>query len=156
MKRRVALAPVIREAADFAVQNSNVELRCALAEDLWEVEADEAQLVQVINNLAVNAVQAMPDGGVLSLSAKNCHHGGTIPDPDGDAHGIAITVSDTGVGIPPENMAKIFDPFFTTKASGTGLGLATTYSVVRNHGGNLKVESVPGQGTTFHILLPAA
>ena len=154
-KRRVRLTPVIHEAAGFAVQNTGVELRCALAEDLWEVEADEIQLVQVINNLAVNAVQAMPGGGILSITAKNSQ-----PDPDaagarGEARWVALMVADTGVGIPPENITRIFEPFFTTKPTGTGLGLATCYAVIRKHGGRLRVESVPGQGTTFHILLPA-
>ena len=154
-KKRVRLAPVVREAADFAVQNTRVELRCAIAGDLMEVEADEAQLVQVINNLAVNAVQAMPGGGVLSITARNCSQEEGSQVLERRTHGISIAVSDTGVGIPPENLARIFDPFFTTKPNGTGLGLATSYSVVRKHGGILRVESVPGEGTTFHILLPA-
>jgi PAS domain S-box-containing protein len=151
-KKRVALGPVIREAVGFAVQNSRLELRCELPENLPEVEGDEAQLVQVFNNLAVNAVQAMPGGGVLAIAAEIT--GGDGADRPG--RWISLRVSDTGVGIPPENMARIFDPFFTTKPNGTGLGLATSYSVIRKLGGNLRVESTPGRGTTFHILLPAA
>lgn len=155
-KKRVRLAPLIREAAGFALQNAGVELRCTLADDLGDVEADEVQLLQVVNNLAVNAVQAMPGGGVLSITAANA-----APDPEvarthGETRWIAIAVADTGVGIPPENIARIFEPFFTTKPKGTGLGLATCYAVIRSHGGKLRVDSVPGQGTTFHILLPAA
>jgi PAS domain S-box-containing protein len=155
-KKLVELAPVIREAADFAVQNTAVRLRCTLPGDLWPVEADEAQLVQVINNLAVNAVQAMPGGGVLTVEASNYTSIGGEAGSEAEARWVNIEVADTGVGIPKDNLAKIFDPFFTTKPKGTGLGLATCYSIVTKHGGHLRVESVQGKGTTFHILLPAA
>jgi signal transduction histidine kinase len=152
--KRLSLRPVIAEAADFAVQNTRVRLECAVDADLWEVEADEAQLVQVINNLAVNAVQAMPGGGQLSIRAQNEPVQDPIPGLP-SRHWIAITVADTGVGIPAEHMAKIFEPFFTTKPKGTGLGLATAYAVISKHGGHLRVDSVLNEGTTFHIRLPA-
>ena len=154
-KKRVRLLPLIREASTLALHNSSVELRFKLAEDLWEVEADEIQLLQVINNLAVNAVQAMPGGGTLSVSAENLLANLDHPDAAGQGNWIKLAVADTGVGIPAENLARIFEPFFTTKPKGTGLGLATCYAVISKHGGKLRVESLPGQGTTFHILLPA-
>ncbi len=154
MMKRVALRPVLVEAADFAVQNTPVKLECEVEPGLWEVEADEAQLVQVFNNLAVNAVQAMPGGGRLVVRANNEALEPPIPGLP-SRHWIAISVADTGVGIPPEHMAKIFEPFFTTKPKGTGLGLATAYAVISKHGGHLRVDSVPNQGTTFHIRLPA-
>jgi PAS domain S-box-containing protein len=154
-KKRVRLLPLIREAATLAMHNSSVELRFDLAKDLWEVEADEVQLLQVINNLAVNAVQAMPGGGTLSIKAENIAANLDHPDAMGQPNWIKLTVADTGVGIPQENIARIFEPFFTTKPTGTGLGLATCYAVISKHGGKLRVDSVPGQGTTFHILLPA-
>jgi two-component system cell cycle sensor histidine kinase/response regulator CckA len=153
-KKRVRLLPLIREAATLAMLNSSVELGFQLAEDLWEVEADEIQLLQVINNLAVNAVQAMPGGGTLSVTAENLPTNLDHPDADGHPRWIKLTLADTGVGIPPENLTRIFEPFFTTKPKGTGLGLATCYAVISKHGGKLRVESVPGQGTTFQILLP--
>ena len=130
--------------------------RYQIAENLWPVEADDSQVVQVINNLALNAVQAMPGGGLLLLAAEN-----QAPDEDSNspAQGdrwIKISVTDTGTGIVPENLPKIFEPFFTTKPKGSGFGLATSYSIIKKHGGQLRVESALGQGTTFHLLLPAA
>jgi signal transduction histidine kinase len=136
------------------MHNSNVELRFQLVDDLWEVEADEIQLLQVVNNLAVNAVQAMPGGGTLSITAENLMADPDHSDAAGQTRWVKLTVADTGVGIPPENITRIFEPFFTTKPKGTGLGLATCYAVISKHGGKLRVESVPGQGTTFQILLP--
>jgi PAS domain S-box-containing protein len=156
MKKPVALEALLREASGFAVQNPAVQLRHQIAPDLWFVDADESQLVQVINNLAVNAVQAMPDGGLLLVAAENVSPEEDTHAPVGGSRFVKITVSDTGSGIPPEHLAKIFEPFFTTKPKGTGLGLATSYSVIKKHGGELRVESAPGRGTTFHILLPAA
>ncbi len=154
-KKRVRLLPLIREAATLAMHNSSVELRFDLQQDLWDAEADEVQLLQVVNNLAVNAVQAMPGGGTLSIKAENFAANPDEPEAHGQPNWIRLTVADTGVGIPPENLTRIFEPFFTTKPTGTGLGLATCYAVISKHGGKLRVDSVPGAGTTFHILLPA-
>jgi two-component system cell cycle sensor histidine kinase/response regulator CckA len=154
-KKRVRFAPLLREAAGLAVHHASVELRCSLEEGLWDLEADEVQLLQVFNNLAVNAVQAMPGGGVLTITAQNEVPPPELADIPGIPRCVAVTVADTGVGIPPENIARIFEPFFTTKPTGTGLGLATCYAVIRSHGGKLRVDSAPGQGTTFHIRLPA-
>lgn len=153
-KKPVELAPVLREAVEFATANTAVEASQAIAPDLWMVEADEGQLVQVINNLAVNAVQAMPSGGRLTVTAENVEPSADSASPVRDGRWVRIAVADTGTGIPPENLSKIFDPFFTTKKRGTGLGLATSYSIVKKHGGQLRVESAPGRGTTFTILLP--
>jgi nitrogen-specific signal transduction histidine kinase/CheY-like chemotaxis protein len=156
VKKPIALEPLLREASGFAVQNTTVQLRLQVAPGLWLVEADESQLVQVINNLAVNAVQAMPHGGLLLIAAENFSPEGDSHSPLGESRQVKITVADTGTGIPPEHLEKIFDPFFTTKPKGTGLGLATAYSVIKKHGGELRVESAVGRGTTFHLLLPAA
>ena len=156
VKKTLALESLLREASGFAVQNTKVQLRHQIAPNLWLVEADESQLVQVINNLAVNAVQAMPDGGLLLVAAENFSPDEDSHSPLRDGRLVKISVSDTGTGIPPEHLAKIFEPFFTTKPKGTGLGLATSYSIIKKHGGELRVESALGRGTTFHILLPAA
>jgi PAS domain S-box-containing protein len=154
MMKLLHLPPIVREAVDFAVRSPAVEVRFAVPEELWPVNADASQLVQVINNLAVNAVQAMPQGGTLSVLAENLPAG----DPRGlpSRAAVLVLVGDTGVGIPPENLAKIFEPFFTTKEEGTGLGLATTRSIVSKHGGQLRVESEVGRGTRISVVLPAA
>jgi CheY-like chemotaxis protein len=124
--------------------------------DLRAVEADRGQIAQVFHNLVINACQSMPQGGTVHLAAANLliGSGNGIPLPAGRY--VRVTVADHGAGIPQENLTKIFDPFFSTKQGGTGLGLAIVYSVVRNHGGHVEVESVVGAGTTFSVLLPAA
>lgn len=148
--RRVALGPIIVAAAEGAVRGSAVQLEFAVAPDLAEVVADPVQMDQVFSNLAVNAVQAMSGGGRLKVSAEN------VAATDLAAPGIRVTVTDSGCGIPADVLARIWEPFFTTKDKGTGLGLATTYSVVKNHGGIIDVASEPGCGTTFTLTLPAA
>jgi PAS domain S-box-containing protein len=155
VKRRTRLPRFLREATDYAVANSAVTARYDFAPDLAEVEADEGQMVQVFNNLAVNAVQAMPTGGLLSLSAANAPGPDGRAGPDGAPGWVRITVTDTGAGIAPRHLEKVFDPFFTTKERGTGFGLSTAHSVIRQHGGHIRVASELGRGTTFEILLPA-
>jgi PAS domain S-box-containing protein len=151
----VGLEPPLREAATYAVTGSSVELVFSVTPLLHRVKGDEGQLVQVFNNISVNAVQAMPEGGRLTISAENERIGqdGEVR-PDGDEW-VHVSFSDTGVGIPPENLGRIFDPFFTTKDKGTGFGLATCSTIIEKHGGQLRVTSELGSGTTFHILLPA-
>jgi signal transduction histidine kinase len=109
------------------------------------IEVDPGIFRQALLNLAKNAVQAMPNGGTLTVSAA--------PTKDGR---VEIRVGDTGVGIPPENLAKIFDLYFTTKPSGTGIGLSLVYRTVQLHNGDIDVESTPGVGTTFVIKMPKA
>jgi PAS domain S-box-containing protein len=154
-KQRVALPRFLREATDYAVANTAVTAHYAFAPDLAEIEADQGQLMQVFNNLAVNAVQAMPAGGALRVSAANCPPAGGAGAPGEEEVWVRITIADTGSGIAPEHLERIFDPFFTTKEQGTGFGLSTAYSVVKQHGGRIRVESERGAGTTFEILLPA-
>ena len=154
-KKVIALGALFREAASFAVANTPVTLRFEVDPGLWPVSADEAQVIQVINNLAVNAVQAMPAGGSLVVSAANRSCDEESQSPVGSSRWIEVQVADTGPGISPENLEKIFEPFFTTKQKGTGLGLATCYSIIKSHGGRLRVDSQLGSGTTFSILLPA-
>jgi PAS domain S-box-containing protein len=156
IKKTVAIAELIRETAGFALRGSNVRGEVSIAEDLWAVEVDEGQISQVIHNLVINADQAMPQGGVLKLRAENVRIDSkkAIPLPEGKY--IAISIIDQGVGIPKEYVAKIFDPFFTTKQKGSGLGLASSYSIISNHGGHIAVESTPGSGSTFNVYLPAS
>ncbi len=155
-KKIVTLEPLIREASAFAAANTPVILTFNIEPNLWPVSADEGQLIQVINNLAVNAVQAMAKGGTLAISAVNVRPDRGSATPSTDGRWVDITIADNGSGISPENLQKIFEPFFTTKPKGTGLGLATCYSIVKKHGGQLRVDSQLGVGTTFHIVLPAA
>jgi CheY-like chemotaxis protein len=130
----------------------------AIAPNLWSAEFDPGQISHVIANLVVNAEQAMPDGGTLHVDCDNfpCPPEKASPIPDlvpGDY--IRIRVRDEGVGIPEQYLKQIFDPYFTTKPSGNGLGLATTYSIVKNQSGHITVESAQDCGSTFTVYLPA-
>ena len=128
-----------------------IEAITQLEEDLPKIYADPQELEQVLVNLYFNAIDAMPDGGALTVGAKL-----SLGAP-GVSQEVAITVSDTGFGIAPEDLPKIFQPFFTArKKSGLGLGLPICDRIIKNHGGRIKVESQPGQGTTFEIYLPVA
>jgi PAS domain S-box-containing protein len=146
----------------------NIRISSRVAADLWPVVGDPSQLHQVLLNLAVNARDAMPQGGTLALDAANltidAQYAGTTAGSKRSAwqeakagpH-VVLQVTDTGLGMSPEVQARIFEPFFTTKPPGlgTGIGLATVHTVIKSHGGFLEVESKPGRGTTFKIYLPA-
>jgi PAS domain S-box-containing protein len=130
-----------------------------IAADAWPARVDESQLYQALNNLLLNACQAMPGGGRVTVAVDNV----ASPDPlhvDGveipAGRWVRIAIQDEGVGIPPEHLSRVFDPFFTTRPDGTGLGLSTTHSIVRRHGGRLTIRSRPGHGTTLGLYLPAA
>jgi two-component system cell cycle sensor histidine kinase/response regulator CckA len=138
--------------------SEKVELKIPAPRDLWAVKADKTQFEQVIINLAVNAGDAMPDGGVLSIRTRNINERESQRIGGGLVAGeyVLIEVEDTGTGMSPEVMGKIFEPFFTTKAvgKGTGLGLATVYGIVKQTGGFIYPESTPGKGTVFRVYLP--
>ncbi len=157
VRAAVDLAGLLREAAGFALHGSKARAEYDLPGGLWPADADKGQIGQVVQNLVINSVQAMPQGGTVSLSAANVTLA-TGPGPGGLPAGryIRIAVTDTGVGIAPEHLGKIFDPYFTTKQQGSGLGLASVYSIVRKHHGHIEVDSRLGAGTTFHLWLPAA
>ena len=128
-----------------------------IARDLCQVEADTGQLAQVIQNIVLNANEAMAGRGTVNIMVRNVD----IPpraSPRLSEGGcfVRIDIQDTGTGIPEQNLLKIFDPYFTTKQKGSGLGLATSYSIIRNHGGVIEVKSELNKGTTFTIYLPAA
>lgn len=110
----------------------------------------------MINNLVINADQAMPAGGLLQVTAHNATIGRKSALPLQDGKYVVISIKDQGTGIAPENIPRIFDPYFTTKQKGSGLGLATTYSIIRNHDGFVTVESELTVGSTFYVYLPAS
>jgi PAS domain S-box-containing protein len=155
VKSPTSLAPLVEEAASFALRGSNVRPESAMPDDLWAVEADAGQLTQVIHNIVINAKQAMPGGGIVRLSAANVTRDTTRQDePISPGDYVRIEIVDDGTGIPANLLPKVFDPYFTTKPDGSGLGLASCYSIVRSHGGHIGIESTPGEGTTVEILLP--
>lgn len=149
-------AKLLVESANFALHGASVSCEFDLPDNLWAIEADPGQINQVLNNLVVNAVQAMPGGGHIRISSENINFADEESLPLGRGRYVRISVKDSGVGIPEEIRQKIFDPYFTTKPYGNGLGLATSYSIIRNHGGHITVASTPGKGTTFIIYLPAS
>jgi nitrogen-specific signal transduction histidine kinase/ActR/RegA family two-component response regulator len=153
----IQLERPVREAAELALHGSPVTLEMRVSQPLDLVEADEGQVVQAMNNLVLNAKQAMPDGGKVILSLENVTLAGSnprIPLPLGRY--VRLKIQDTGAGIAPEHMSRIFDPYFTTKKSGSGLGLTSVHSIVTRHGGHVEVSSTPGSGACFTIHLPAS
>jgi PAS domain S-box-containing protein len=151
-----SIRELILDSATFVARGSRARCEFALAESLAPVNADVGQLSQVISNLVINAIQAMPQGGTIRIGAKNVDLAGELAPALPAGRYVRITVADEGTGIAPENLPRIFDPFFTTKPTGSGLGLSTSYSIVARHGGLLSVESAQGVGTTFTVHLPAS
>ncbi|MCB0211010.1 MAG: PAS domain S-box protein [Anaerolineae bacterium] len=147
VKEVLSIAELITETAQFSLRGSNTKLQTNIDPNLWPIEADKGQLSQVISNLVINADQAMPTGGIITVTAKNVETSA--------GRSIEIKVQDKGVGIAPQYLEQIFDPYFTTKQKGSGLGLATTYSIINKHNGQIAVDSHINQGTIFTISLPA-
>ncbi|GAU09206.1 hybrid sensor histidine kinase/response regulator [Desulfoplanes formicivorans] len=146
---------LITDSVTFALHGSNIKTSISIAPDIWNAEIDTGQIAQVLENIAINACQAMPKGGTLTITAHNVMVGNRSTLPLRPGKYIKIMLADNGPGIALENLEKIFDPYFTTKKTGSGLGLATSYSIIKNHHGHIGVTSNPGQGTTFSIFLPA-
>ncbi len=155
IKRPQSLAPFIQETTRFALSGSDVDCQFQISEDLWICEFDRNQIGQVIDNLVINAMQAMPRGGNITVSAENIPVGKPIHPSLEPGNFVCISIRDQGEGISQAILPRIFDPFFTTKAKGHGLGLATCFSIVSRHGGHIDVESEVGKGTVFHIYLPS-
>lgn len=145
-KKLIDLNHLLKEVVGFSISGSNVKAIYNLNHK-FAVEADYSQLSQVIQNLAINAVQAMPDGGNLTILTEDII--------DGDLNFVKIIFKDEGCGISEENLNKIFNPYFTTKSSGSGLGLSVCHSIIKRHGGKISVNSIINKGTTFEIILPA-
>ena len=155
VRRPLRLDQVVRDAAGFALSGSEVASDIQIAGNLWPCEVDEQQISQVVDNLVLNARQAMASGGTLTIRLCNSQldEGSGVPLSAGPY--VLLSVSDQGPGIPHELRARVFEPFFTTKPGGTGLGLAMVHSIVRKHGGHVELVSVLSKCTTFHVYLPA-
>jgi len=155
VKKIGKLFPFVQETAKFALSGSSVSCVFEVPRDLWNCDYDRNQIGQVIDNIVINAKQAMPDGGTIAVAAANVGiaHNEHPPLADGDY--VKISIKDSGIGMPREILPRIFDPFYTTKITGHGLGLASCYSIIKRHGGCIDVESQPGKGSTFHVYLPA-
>jgi CheY-like chemotaxis protein len=151
----IDVGTVIREACTFAMSGSRTLCSVEIAQDLWGIEADPGQIGQVLQNLLLNADQAMPEGGQVTVRAQNARVApGALPLL-GTGEFVRISVQDQGIGIAPQHQDRIFDPYFTTKQRGSGLGLSVCHSIVNNHEGSIQVQSELGHGTTFHVYLPA-
>lgn len=153
VKKDASLVELLKDTTEFALRGAKIKAEFQIQDNLWLSSIDEGQISQVIHNLVINAQQAMPRGGVIQIAAENIALAGDAHYQPGNY--VKISVQDQGIGIPKENLGKIFDPFFTTKKSGNGLGLATSYSIIRRHNGYIEVVSQEGIGTTFIIYLPA-
>jgi len=156
VKKVTSISRVLEESIGLSLSGSNIACESVLQDGLHHVEIDEGQVIQVFNNLLINAKEAMPEGGRVRVNVINIdvgENGRRLLD-QGDY--IRISIADDGVGIPEENLGKIFDPFFTVSSvgKGTGLGLSICYSIVKQHLGDIEVQSEEGKGTTFTIRLP--
>jgi PAS domain S-box-containing protein len=156
VKKTLSLSPLVQNSVRFSLSGSNVKSEISIAEDLWPVEADEGQINQVIQNIVINADHAMPEGGNIKVSAENRTINARSGIPLNEGKYVVINIEDTGIGISEEYLSKVFDPYFTTKQKGSGIGLATSYSIIKKHEGLIKVYSKIGTGTTFSIYLPAS
>ena len=155
-KETSSIAEILKDSAILKLRGSNIRSEFSIPDNLWQVEVDPEQISQVINSIVINAQQAMPQGGIIRIQAENVivEAGDAIPLKCGEY--VRIFIQDQGIGIPKEHLGRIFDPYFTTKQKGSGLGLAASYFIIRNHGGYIAAESQVGVGTTFYIYLPAS
>ena len=153
IKKLASIANIIQDSADFILHGSNVKCEYHFPDDLSPVAIDKGQISQVIQNIILNADQAMPQGGAITITCKNYRHTQGDALPLTDDNYVKIDITDQGIGIPKELIEKVFDPYYTTKEKGDGLGLAITHSIINKHGGHISVYSQPDQGTTFTIYL---
>jgi PAS domain S-box-containing protein len=150
-----SIGPIITESSEFALRGSNIKIIFNIPVDLWLVNADTGQIGQVIQNIVLNAKQAIPAEGTVEITCFNCADCGNGAESLRERC-VRIMISDNGPGIPDEILGKIFDPYFTTKDDGSGLGLSICHSIIKKHNGAITVESKPGKGTVFTIQLPVS
>jgi len=162
LRKTESLIPVLQEAVQSMPAGSNIECRAFISDDLWPAKIDRGQIKQVVESLMMNAVEAMPEGGVMELRAGNAVIRENNPADIKAGKYIKVSLKDTGGGIAKEHIGRIFDPYFTTKSEsgkkglGAGLGLSVCRSILRNHDGYISVESEQGSGSTFHVFIPAS
>ncbi len=159
VKETTPLLDLIPEITRFVLRGSNVKPEFSIPEDLPAADADRSQISQVIENIVINADQAMPDGGRLKIAAETVAYPANGGDPElmlAPGQYLRVSITDQGPGIPAEDQLRVFDPYWTTKPKGTGLGLATCYSIMKKHNGHVALVSAPGRGTTFFLYLPVA
>ena len=154
-----AINLILTEAMESTRRDVNIVYQLSPTDDLWMVTADRKQIKQVFENIMQHSIDAMPEGGMLTLEAANVTIGNDIP-PLKPGNYVKVSVKDSGAVISPEELSRIFDPYFTTQRSGskrgTGLGLAVSHSILKNHEGLITAESEEGTGTAFHVFLPAS
>ena len=156
VKSTTSIASIIGDTVEFALRGSSVRCSLQISEELWPVLVDEGQISQVLQNLVINAEQAMPDGGVIDVTVANYSILSPSDLPLKPGNYVRVAVTDQGIGIPQDHLSKIFDPYFTTKQKGSGLGLASTYSIIQRHEGHITVSSSLGKGACFTFYLPAS
>ncbi|MCX5855026.1 MAG: response regulator [Deltaproteobacteria bacterium] len=160
LRKATSLAGLLRGSVDRTLLGSDIRCNLSLPDDLWPVFIDEGQMKQVIHHLVMNAREAMPDGGLITISAENSKVTEREGFPLKEGTYVQCSFKDHGIGIPGENLSRIFDPYFTTKdrysTKGMGLGLAICYSIIKSHDGLITAASEPGSGAAFTIYLPAA
>jgi signal transduction histidine kinase len=148
------ITTLIEDLTEFILNGSNIKFRIDSPDDLWFIKIDESEFSVILTNLLLNAKQAMKSDGEINICLKNLtiqNHNRSLPRGDY----VKISVKDNGTGITKQNLSKIFDPYFTTKQNGKGLGLLTTYSIIKKYDGYIDLETEPGVGTTFNIYFPA-
>ena len=155
VRKASSLQEVIQDSANFVLHGEKVACKYEISDDLWLVDIDKGQISQVIQNIIINANQAMPNGGSINVHCENVTSS-IDPKLSPDERYVKITISDSGSGIPTNVIDKIFDPYFSTKSKGSGLGLAICHSIITKHKGHVSVEAMIGRGTTFTIFLPAS
>jgi signal transduction histidine kinase/CheY-like chemotaxis protein len=156
VRTNVALPEIVREAAGSMLHGSSVRCEYEIPPGLWNADVDKDQITQTIQNLTINAVEAMPNGGVIRISLANEEVAAGAHSSLAAGRYVRMAIADTGKGIKPEILSRVFDPYFSTKEVGGGLGLATVYSIVKRHGGWIEVESTQGHGAIFTLWLPAS
>jgi CheY-like chemotaxis protein len=159
LKETTDMAALVRSVTEFSLSGSNIRCQFDVADDLWLVDVDKTQVSQAVHNLVMNAREAMPEGGVITVSAGNVQNIDGVRAPTA-SRWVRLSIIDQGKGIAPEDMDKIFNPYFSTKQrgnqKGTGLGLSICHSIIRNHDGKMAIDSSPGAGTTVNLYLPAS
>ncbi len=155
VKKVVSIQHLVHEALSFTLHGSNVKGTVEIPDSIHAIEADEGQINQAFQNIIINATQAMPGGGELTITLQNdmLEKNNTLSIPQGSY--VRLSFADQGSGISEDHIKRIFDPYFTTKSAGIGLGLSSVHSIVSRHGGHIKVSSVAGNGTTVTIHLPS-